>query len=136
MAAECLGTDAVPEESPAARPERRSRVRRGGAAGGGRGQRGTRRTGHGRARRWSGPGRRVAVSIGVLVTRRLCACGPALTDVTVLAAVLGAEFDPALLPALAGAAGSDVQVALAEAQQAMLIKAAEGAAVCCGSGTA
>ena len=42
------------------------------------------------------------------------------------AAILGAQFDPALLPGLAGAADSDVQAALAEAQQAMLIKPAEG----------
>lgn len=69
----------------------------------------------------------VPVSIGVSVTRRLAASGPAVADVLSWAAILGAQFDPALLPALAGAAGSDVEAALAEAQQAMLIKPAEGA---------
>jgi DNA-binding CsgD family transcriptional regulator len=73
------------------------------------------------------PAEGVPVSIGLSVTRRLAACGPAVTDVLAWAAILGAQFDPALLPALAGAADRDVQAALAEARQAMLIKPADGA---------
>ena len=124
MAAECLGTDDVPaavgrllgqsdglpfavEELLAAAAA--SGPEAGESAGG------------------ADPAGGVPVSIGVSVSRRLAACGPAVTDVLSWAAILGAQFDPALLPALAGAAASDVQAALAEAQQAMLIKPAEGA---------
>jgi DNA-binding CsgD family transcriptional regulator len=128
MAADCLGTDDVPD--PVARllsqsdglPFAVEELLAAAAASGLPGDPAAAESAGGQE-----PAGGVPVSIGISVTRRLAACGPAVTDVLSWAAVLGAQFDPVLLPALAGVADSEVQAALAEAQQAMLIKPADGA---------
>ncbi|HUC60226.1 MAG TPA: BREX system ATP-binding domain-containing protein [Streptosporangiaceae bacterium] len=64
-------------------------------------------------------------SIAGSVRNRLSALGPAVSNVLGSAAVLGREFDPALLTPVAGTAESVVLDALDQAWQAMLIEPAE-----------
>ncbi len=66
----------------------------------------------------------VPASIARSVAKRLAALGPAAADVLMSAAVLGRQFDPALLPAASGAADEVVRDALTQARQAMLIESA------------
>ena len=68
----------------------------------------------------------VPASIGISVTRRLASCGPAVSDVLTWAAILGSAFDPALLPPLSGLGESAVFAALSQAQQARFIEPVDG----------
>jgi DNA-binding CsgD family transcriptional regulator len=64
-------------------------------------------------------------SIAGSVRNRLAALGPAVSNVLASAAVLGRQFDPALLPPVARTAEAIVLEALDQAWQAMLIEPAE-----------
>jgi DNA-binding CsgD family transcriptional regulator len=64
-------------------------------------------------------------SIAGSVKNRLAALGPAVSNVLASAAVLGRQFDPALLPSMAGISESVVLESLDQAWQAMLIEPAE-----------
>ncbi len=64
-------------------------------------------------------------SIAGSVRNRLAALGPAVGNVLASAAVLGRQFDPALVPPVAGVAESVVLESLDQAWQAMLIEPAE-----------
>jgi DNA-binding CsgD family transcriptional regulator len=64
----------------------------------------------------------VPTSIADSVRRRLAELGPDVSDVVAAAAVLGRQFDWTLLPAIVGAAESDVLNALQQACEAQLIE--------------
>lgn len=71
----------------------------------------------------------VPASIARSVTKRLAALGRAATDILLSAAVLGRQFDPALLPATTGATEETVCAALTQARAAMLIEPGCGSAL-------